>query len=82
MMLTYLAREPSAPERLEFAIAYLCSITWNANRGEKEPSRPLADFLLFADAWKPEPLPDVSDDRYSDVDRSFMIGLGAPRTVQ
>lgn len=32
----------------------LASIYVNANRGKGKPAKPVTDFLMFRDAWKPE----------------------------
>lgn len=65
----FLDKQPAAEDRIEIAIATLCALFFNANRGKAQASRQMKDYLPFLDPW---PLPG----RYSDVDREVMKALG------
>lgn len=65
----YLDKEPAAEDRNELALAKLCALTWNANRGKDQPVKEMKDYLPFLDPWPQE-------DRYSDLDRQMLKALG------
>jgi hypothetical protein len=55
MAAAYLAKEPAPEERLEATFAQACALYANAHRKKGAAPHRIADFLLFDDAWKPEP---------------------------
>lgn len=67
----YLARQPAPEDRIEIAVATLCSLFVNANRAAGSPAMNPTDFLPYLN-----PFVTAQADRYSDVDRSIMAGLG------
>jgi len=71
MLEHYLARQPAPDERIEIAVATLCAMFRNANRGEGEQPVQVDDFLPYMNPWAPP-----KQERYSDVDRSFMAAFG------
>lgn len=60
MLAEYLSKEPSPTERLEYMVAHGAAIYVNANRGKGKAPHKIADFMLFADAWKQESEPELS----------------------
>lgn len=69
----YLAKEPAPDERIEYAVAQLSSIYVNGHRKQGAEAIPLGEFLMFRKAWESADL--QAEDRYSDVDRSFLKAL-------
>lgn len=72
VMQHFLAVEPSPADRVEVAIAQLCSLYVSAHqeRGAKPPT--IDQFLLFRNAFSVK----LDKSRYSDVDLSLMQALG------
>ena len=69
---TYLDKQPAPEERIEFAVATLCALMFNANRGKDIPPRRIKDYLPYDDPW---PMPG----RYSELDREVMDAFGFGR---
>lgn len=65
----YVNKQPPAEDRVEFAVATLCALFFNAHRGQGQPPRRLKDYLPFLDPW---PMPG----RYSELDREVLEALG------
>lgn len=64
----YLQKQPAPEERNEIAMATLCALFFNANRGKGQSPRRLKDYLPFIDPW---PMPG----RYSELDREVLEAL-------
>ena len=71
MLDAYLSREPSGEDRIETAIAQLCSMFYNANRGQGAKAMDAYDFMPFRNAW--------ANARYSDADLKTMATFGVKR---
>jgi len=69
----YLSKCPAPEERIEFALAHLSAIYVNAHRNKAQEAKKIADFMLFADAWREDDAPD--EQGYSAVDRSILRAL-------
>lgn len=50
--LAFLAKEPPAEDRIEWAIAQLSALMFNINRAKETAALGPSDFLPFADAWR------------------------------
>lgn len=62
----YLSKQPMANDRVEFAMATLCAMFFNANRGQGQPVKNVKDYLPFIDPWPSK------DGRYSDLDKEVL----------
>lgn len=68
----YLNKQPAAEDRMEFALATLCAMFFNANRGKEQAARRMKDYLPFLDPW-----PNLGDlGQYSELDLEVMKALG------
>lgn len=68
----YLAVQPPAGERIEFAIAYLHSTYINAHRRSGSPEVKVETLMPYRKAW--ERL--LMSKRYSDLDQEVLAALG------
>jgi hypothetical protein len=67
----YLQKQPTAEDRMEIALANLCAMFFNANRGKDQGPKQLKDFMPFRDPW-----PVVVDSNYSELDKEVFGALG------
>lgn len=76
-----LSKEPTALERIEVAIAYLCQIQWNTKKGKNKPAKKITDFLLFANAWEEKVVRYVDDDDVNHDINMIIDAFGRDRLV-
>jgi hypothetical protein len=67
----FLAREPSAEDRVEIALAHIAAVYFNSQSRQGAPQIKTSDLLLFMDPWQADPLANFADERYSDLDREI-----------
>jgi len=75
LMEHYLAMQPSASDRVEVALATLCAMFANANRGRNGAEAKVTDFLPYLYPWGKPAVVDMS--RYNEADQSILAALGA-----
>lgn len=76
MMQAFLAKEPTAEERTEIAVAQVSAVYVGSKLAKGKPRPKIVDFMLFRDAWEQK----IDESRYSPDELRTMAVLGLKRT--
>lgn len=69
----YLAKQPAAGDRIEIALAQICSMYLAAHQKQGAQQPKVSDFLPYLDPWAVK----LQKGRYSETDISILKALGA-----
>lgn len=75
------SKEPPPLERVEIAIAYLCTLFYNSKKGKSKPAKKISDFMVFRDAWKVAKQQYVSDEDVNDDLNTLIDAFGRDKLV-